>query len=132
MTYSGKQQSLCLELFGCKAGVCRITYNQHWKKCPLIIILHVGMNNKPTKKNPNQIADNILNLAIKLKRNCDISIPEQNDRYQRKAADVSRKLKENCRKKHLQFFNLGNPVTVSHLSTSKFYLKKNMYTSFIY
>lgn len=86
----------------------------------------------PPKKNPDQIADDIVNLAIKLKRNCDVSIPEQNGQYQRKAADVSRKLNENCRKKLLQFFNLRNPVTVSHLNTSKFYLKKNMYTSFIY
>ena len=35
------------------------------------IILHVETNDVPTKKAPEQIAENIANLAVKLKRNCD-------------------------------------------------------------
>ena len=37
-------------------------------------ILHVGTNGVHIKKAPEQISKNIVNLAIKLKRNCDISI----------------------------------------------------------
>ena len=70
------------------------------------IILHAGTNDVPTKKAPEQIAENIANLAIKLKRNCDVSISSitaRNDQYQKKAADVNRELKEKCREKKLQF-----------------------------
>ena len=38
------------------------------------IILNVGTNDVPTKKATKQIAKNIVNLAIKLERNCDISM----------------------------------------------------------
>ena len=57
------------------------------KTMPTHIILHVGMNDVPTKKDPDQIADNIVDLAIKLKRNCDVSvsyITARNNQYQRK------------------------------------------------
>ena len=40
------------------------------REIPAHIILHVGMNDVPTKKAPEQIAENIVNLAIKLKRKC--------------------------------------------------------------
>ena len=64
------------------------------------------MNGVPTKKAPEQIAENIVNLAIKLKRNCDVSISSitaRNDEYQKKAADVNRELKEKCREKSYSF-----------------------------
>ena len=70
------------------------------REMPTHIILHVGTNDLPTKKAPEQIAENIVNLAIKLKRNCDVSISSitaRNDQYQKKAADVNRELKEKCR-----------------------------------
>ena len=66
------------------------------------IILHIGTNDVPTKKAPEQIAENIVNLATKLKRNCDASISgitARNDQYQKKAAAVNRELKEKCREK---------------------------------
>ena len=64
-------------------------------------ILHVGTNGVP-KKAPEQIAKNIVNLAIKLKRNCDISIlgiTANNNQQQKEAADVNRELQEHCKKK---------------------------------
>ena len=70
---------------------------------PTHIILHVRTNDEPTKKALEQIVENIVTLAIKLKRNCDVSISgitARNDRYQRKAADVNRKLKEKCHEKN--------------------------------
>ena len=97
------------------------------REMPTHIILHVGTNDVPTKKAPEQIAENIDNLAIKLKRNCDFSISSitaRNDQYQRKAADVNRVLKEKCREKKLQFLDHGNTITVRHLNASKLHLNK--------
>ena len=56
-----------------------------------------GKNDVPTKKAPEQIAENIVNLTVKLKRNCDVSISSiriRNDQNQKKAADTNRELKE--------------------------------------
>ena len=67
------------------------------------IILYVVTKGLPTKKVPELIAENIFNLAIKFKRNCDVSISgttARNDQYQKKAADVNRELKEKCSKKN--------------------------------
>ena len=67
---------------------------------PTHIILHVKPNDVLTKKALEQIANNIVSLAIKPKRNCDVSISgitARNDPYRKKAADVNREL--NCRKK---------------------------------
>ena len=61
------------------------------------IILHVGTNDVPIKKAPEQIAETIVNLAIKLKRNCDVAISDiaaRNDQYQKKAADVNKELRK--------------------------------------
>ena len=66
------------------------------------IILHCGTNDVHTKNAPEQIVENIVNLAIKLKRNCDVSmssIKARNRQYQKKAADVNRELKEKCSEK---------------------------------
>ena len=69
---------------------------------PTHIIFHAGTSGVPTKKAPKQIAENIANLAITLKRNCDVSISSitaRNDQYQKKAADVNQELTEKCSKK---------------------------------
>ena len=44
------------------------------REMPTHIILHVGTNGVPTEKAPEQKTENIANLAIKLKRNCDVSL----------------------------------------------------------
>ena len=42
------------------------------REMPTHIILHVGTNDIPTKKAPEQGAENIVNFAINLKRNWDV------------------------------------------------------------
>ena len=82
---------------------------------PTHIILHIGTNDVPTKTTLEQIAENVVNLAIKLKTNCDVSISgitARNDQYQKKAADVNRELKEKCPEKNLQFLDHGNTIKV--------------------
>ena len=76
------------------------------REMPTHIILHVGMNDVPTKKVNEQIANNTVNSAMKFKRKCDISISAitaKNDQYQKKAADVNQELKKKCGKKIAAF-----------------------------
>ena len=64
---------------------------------------HIGTNDILTKKDPDQIVEGIINLVIRLKRNCEVSISaitEKNDQYQRKTAYAKPKSKERyCKKK---------------------------------
>ena len=68
--FSGENLS---ELIGRKGDVYGGLRKPLWEMATHII-LHVGTNDVPTKKATKQIAKNIVNLAIKLKRNCDISM----------------------------------------------------------
>ena len=80
-----------------------------------------------TKQDPQQIAKSIINLANKIKRNCDVSISSitgRNDKYLRKATDVNRNLKDGRREKNFHFINHGNAITLRHLNTSKLHLNK--------
>ena len=80
-----------------------------------------------TKQNPQQSAKSIIDLAVKIKRNCDASISSitaRNDKYVWKAADVHRNLKDRCREKKIYFINHGNAITVRHLNASKLHLNK--------
>ena len=86
------------------------------KEMPTYIIFHVGTNDVP----PEQIAEKIGNLASNSKR----MITLRNDQYQRKAADVNRKLKEKCRREKLQFLDHGNTISVRHLNALKLHLNK--------
>ena len=97
------------------------------RETPSHVKLHVGKNDVTTKQDPQQIAESIINLAVKIKRNCDVSksiIKARNDKYLRKAADVNRNLKERCREKNFHLANCGNAITVRHLNTSKLHLNK--------
>ena len=79
------------------------------------MILHVVTNDVPTKIDPDQISKNIVNVAIKLKRNYDASISvitARSDQYQRKAPDVNRKLGEKCREKKFSVIRHGNTIMV--------------------
>ena len=75
------------------------------RETPSHVILHVGTNDVTTKQNPQQISESIINLAVKIKRNCDVSISNitaRNDKYLRKATDINRNLKDRCREKKFQ------------------------------
>ena len=93
------------------------------------IIMHIGTNDIPTKKAAEQMTDNIANLAIKLKRNCDVSISgiiEWNDQHQKKAADANQELKElKVLRKKLQFLNLH--ASNLHLNTTGTQVLSNVF-----
>ena len=46
---------------------CTIIQNQRKKKSPAEIIIHVGTNDLPSEKEPEEIANNIINLAKSVK-----------------------------------------------------------------
>ena len=72
------------------------------RETPSHVILHAGANDVNTKQDPQQIAESIINLAVKIKKDCDVSISSittRNDKYLRKAADVNRYLKDRFREK---------------------------------
>ena len=98
------------------------------RETPGNIILHVGTNDVTTKQDLQQIAESIINLAVKIKKNCDVSISSitaRNEKYLRKAADINRYLKDRCLEKNLYFNNHGNAMTVRHLNSSKLHLNKS-------
>ena len=94
------------------------------RETPSHVILHVGTNDVTTKQDPQQITKGIINLAVKIKRNCDDRITTRNEKFLRKAVDVNRNLKDRCREKHFHLINHGNAITVRHLNASKFCLNK--------
>ena len=97
------------------------------RETPSHVILHVGTNDVTTKQDRQQIAEGIINLAVKIERNCDVSISSittRNDKYLRKAIDVNRNLKDRCREKNIHVINHGNALMVRHLNVSKLHLNK--------
>ena len=97
------------------------------RETPSHVILHVRTNDVTTKQDPQQIAKSIINLVVKIKKNCDVSISSitaRNDKYLRKVAHVNKYLKDKRREKKLHFIKHGNPIKVGHLNASKLHLNK--------
>ena len=72
------------------------------REMPSHVILHVETNDVTTKQDTQQIGKSIINLAVKIKRNCDVStssIITRNGKYLIKTADVNKRLKERCPEK---------------------------------
>ena len=91
------------------------------RETPSHIVLHAGTNDVTTKQDHQQISKSIINLVVKINRNCDTA---RNDRYLRKAADVNMNLKDRRREKIFHCINHGNAITLRHLNASKLHLNK--------
>ena len=92
---------------GTKVG-CMEDYKQPaLRETPSHVILHAGTNDVTTKQDHQQISKSIINLVVKIKRNCGTA---RNDRYLSKAADVNRNLKDRCHEKNFHFINHGNAI----------------------
>ena len=102
------------------------------RETPSHVILRVGTNEVTTKQDSQQIAESIVKLTVKIKKNFDVSISistylyitDRNDKYLRKIADVNRNLKSRCREKKFHFKNHGNSITVRYLNASILHLNK--------
>ena len=89
------------------------------------ILIHVGNNDLPTRRQPDVIAKDIIQLALKLKTNsCDISVSNivaRNDQYRNKAP-VNPKLKDLCKEKNLHYIDHSNSINTRHLNGLKLHL----------
>ena len=97
------------------------------RETPSHVILHVRTNDVTTKQDPPEIAESIIHLAVKIKKNCDVSISSitpRNDKYLKKAADVSRYLKDRCREKKSPLHKPWKRYNGKTLSVSKLHLNK--------
>ena len=88
------------------------------RETPTHVIPHVGTNDVTAKQDP---------IAVKIKRNCDVSISSinaRNDKYLWEGAGVNRNLKDSCLENNLHFTNHGKAINVKHLNASKLHLSK--------
>ena len=89
------------------------------------IILHVGMNDLPTRKNLDETAKSIVQLAPALKtKSCDVfisSITARSDQYRKNAIEVNKKL---CLEINLYLIDHGNIINTRHVNGSKLHLNK--------
>ena len=87
------------------------------------IILHVGMNDLPTRKNLDETAKSIVQLAPALKtKSCDVfisSIMARSDQYRKNAIEVNKKLKNLCLENNLYLIDHGNIINTRHVNGSK-------------
>ena len=81
------------------------------------IILHVGTNDLPTRKNPDEIAKSIVQLASALKtKSCGVpisSITARSDQYRKKAIEVNKELKNLCLENNLYLFHHGSTINTN-------------------
>ena len=92
------------------------------------IILLVGTNDLPTRKNPDEIAKSIVQLASALKtKSCDVSISSitaRSDQYRKKAIEVNKELKNLCLENNLYMIGHGITINTRHVNGSKLHLNK--------
>ena len=92
------------------------------------ILIHVGTNDLPSRRQPDVIAEDIIQLALELKANsCDVSVSNivaRNDQYRKKASAVNHKLKDLCKEKNLHYIDHRNSINTRHLNGSKLHLNK--------
>ena len=82
------------------------------EKKPAQIIIFVGTNDLPGNKNPHGIANEIVGFAnsIKTSENNVVvsSIVSRKDRFNNKAKEVNKNLKDKCEEHDLQLIKLNN------------------------
>ena len=88
---------------------------------PNLVIIHVGTNDLRSAKDPNQIANGIINLATEVKReNNEVilsSIITRTDKFKEdKAGTVNKHLKQLCNQTSLEFSDNSNILPGSHIS----------------
>ena len=91
-------------------------------------MIHVGTIELPTRKNPNEIAKSIVQLASELKTNsCDVSISSitaRNGQYREKAIEVNKELNNLCLENNSYLIDDGSTINTRHVNGSKLHLTK--------
>ena len=87
---------------------------------PNLVIIHVGTNDLRSAKDPNQIANGIINLATEVNReNNEVilsSIITRTDKFKDKADTVNKHLKQLCNQNSFKIIDNSNILQGSHIS----------------
>ena len=91
------------------------------------VLIHVGNNDLPTRRQPDFIAEDIIQLALNSKTNsCDVLISN---------IVVNHKLNDLCKEQSLHHVQHSNSINTRHLNGSKLHLDtrgtKILFTSFV-
>ena len=96
------------------------------EKKPAQIIIHVGTNDLPGNKNPDEIANEIVGFAnsIKTSENNVVvsSIVSRKDRFNNKAKEVNKNLKDKCEEHDLQLLKHNNINPFRHTNAKGLHL----------
>ena len=91
-----------------------------------VVKIHTGTNDLSSDCTPTEIATNIMDLAVDVKKNlnrlCDLIISlniSRGDQLQQKALNVNKELKELCISKNIRFIEHGNINPRNHLNRFK-------------
>ena len=112
------------------------------EKKPAQIIIHVGTNDLPGNKNPDEIDNEIVGFAntIKTSENNVVvsSIVSRKDRFNNKAKEVNKNLKDKCDEHDLQLIKHSNINPFRHTNVKGLHLNNygdkqltRKFTSFI-
>ena len=96
------------------------------KKSPAEIITHVGTNDLPSEKEPEEIANNIINLAksVKTEENkiAVSSILPRKDKHNKKGKEVNAYLQEKCSQNNFPFITHSNINERRHTNSKGLHL----------
>ena len=99
------------------------------------MLIHNGTNDTPTRWQTDAIAEDIIQLALKLKTGlCGISVSNtvvRNDQYRNKASGVNCKLKDLCKEKNLHYVDHSNSFKYKTFKWSKTPFKHKRYKDLI-
>ena len=100
------------------------------RKSPDHFILHVGTNDLSANKSPLETANEIINLACKLKTEShDVSVSTiilrgDNKKLNEKGCEVNSHLKELCKEKNIYLIDNSKKIKLQHLNKGKLHLTK--------
>ena len=100
------------------------------RKSPDYFILHVGTNDLSATKSPLETANEIINLACKLKTEShDVSVSTiilrgGNNKLNEKGCEVNSHLKELCKEKNIYVIDNSKKIKLQHLNKGKLHLTK--------
>ena len=87
-------------------------YAQPTKEKPNHVLIHVRTYYSPIRRQPDIIAEDIIQLALKLKtHSCNVSVSNivaRNNQYRKKASAVNQKLKDLYKEKSLHCIDYSN------------------------
>jgi hypothetical protein len=92
---------------------------------PDLIILHCGTNDLKGNDDSEDIANNIINLAVEISNTTTVAISElvsRNDKFRERVSDVNKCLKKKCSDRNLAYIEHGNIVGGNHLNRSRIHL----------